>query len=69
VSSQPKPATIPLQEAARRWPLERDHAYKLARTGQLAPGVPVIKAGGRYYVPVAPFERALGIADLAKDSE
>lgn len=49
--------------AGRALGLSRDHAYDRARAGEMAPGVPVIRAGSRYVVPVAPLRRALGIVD------
>ena len=33
----------------------------LARTGQLADGVPVIRVGAKYRVPTAALRRALGL--------
>jgi hypothetical protein len=65
-----KPAAIPLLEVPERYPgwvEKRDQLYRLARTGFLAPGIPVIKSGGRYFVPVAPLERVLGIGDDSKE--
>jgi hypothetical protein len=47
--------------AGRALGLSRDHAYDLARTGELAPGVPVLRVGRQYVVPTAPLRRALGI--------
>ncbi len=35
--------------------------YELARTGQLAAGVPVIRVRGKYRIPTAALRRALGL--------
>ena len=40
----------------------RVNAYQLAATGALAEGIPVLKCGRNYKVPIAPLLRALGIA-------
>jgi len=53
--------TTNLEEAGRRLGLSRGLTYKLAKTGQLVDGVPVLKAGeDRYVVPTAALDRALG---------
>jgi hypothetical protein len=58
-----KPAVIGLLLVADRlFDLKRNAAYDAGDRGQLAPGIPVFKVGGRrYVVPVAPLEQVLGI--------
>jgi hypothetical protein len=58
---QVEPETTDVVTAARRLGISRGLAYKLAKTGQLVDGVPVLKAGDdRYVVPTAALDRALG---------
>jgi hypothetical protein len=38
-------------------------AYRLARTGALAPGVPVLRVGSQFRVPTAALRKALGLDD------
>jgi hypothetical protein len=56
-----KPATLGIVTAGRIAGVGRSVSYESARTGQLIPGVPVIKVGQRYRVPTAPLEAELGI--------
>jgi hypothetical protein len=52
--------TVDLDEAGRRLGLSRGLTYRLAKTGQLVDGVPVLKAGNdRYLVPAAALDRVL----------
>ncbi len=51
------PATITVEEAAERLGVSLTLAYKAAKTGQL----PVVRVGRRMLVPLAAFERMLGI--------
>ncbi|MCM8746781.1 helix-turn-helix domain-containing protein [Thermomicrobium sp. CFH 73360] len=62
-SSASRSTTVSVGEAAQLLGVGRSLAYELARwQGQLAPGVPVIRVGGRRYrVPVRPLAQALGI--------
>jgi hypothetical protein len=41
-------------------------AYRLAETGSLCDGVPVLRIRGRWRVPTAPLRRALGLDDVAR---
>jgi hypothetical protein len=59
-----KPATLPLVFVADRFlGLKRNATYSaVAKSGELIPGVPVLRIGGhKLVVPVAALERALGI--------
>lgn len=60
-SRRRKPATLDIVTAGKIAGVGRSVSYEAARTGQLIPGVPVIRVGQRYRVPVAPLEGALGI--------
>lgn len=51
--------TVPF--AGRCLDMSRETAYDRAKTGELAPGVPVIRVGARYVVPTAPLRRVLGM--------
>lgn len=51
--------TVPLAEAARRCGIGRSTAYKLARAGQLCPGLPVLWFGSTPKVPRARLEAVL----------
>jgi hypothetical protein len=58
--------TVSVETAARACSLSRGLAYRQAKSkGEIIPGVPVLRAGGKYVVPVAPLLRALGIQDAA----
>lgn len=56
-----KPATISVVTAGRIAGVGRSVAYEAARTGHLLEGVPVIRVGQRFRVPVAALEAKLGI--------
>lgn len=56
-----KPATLGIAVAGRIAGIGRSVSYEAARSGQLLDGVPVLKIGQRYRVPVAALEAALGI--------
>lgn len=56
-----KPATLGIVTAGRIAGVGRSVAYEAARTGKLIEGVPVIRVGQRFRVPVAPLEQVLGI--------
>lgn len=60
-----KPATVDVLVAATLFGIGRSAAYDLARTGEIAPGVPVLRVGGRYRVSTAALEAVLG--DLSAD--
>lgn len=53
--------TIDLRRAGRAFGIGATTAYNRAATGELAPGVPVIKVGAKYRVPTAAVRRALGL--------
>jgi hypothetical protein len=54
--------TTDIPTAAQRLGISRGLAYKLAKTGLLAPGVPVLAIGDdRYAVPTVALDRALGL--------
>lgn len=55
-----KPVTIDVVAAAALFGLGRSAAYEAAARGELCVGVPVLKVGGRYRVPVAALETVLG---------
>ena len=46
-------ATVSLAEAAKYLGIGRTTAYEVAKTGELIPGVPVIRIASRYVVPRA----------------
>ena len=52
------PALVPLSEAMRVLGLPRTTAYKLAKSGQLCPGLPVFYIGG-YKVTRAQLSRVV----------
>ena len=52
------PALVPLSEAMRVLGLPRTTAYRLAKTGQLCPGLPVFYIGG-YKVTRAQLSRVV----------
>jgi excisionase family DNA binding protein len=54
-------ATLTIREAAELLGVSAWSCYQLARSGELAPGVPVLKVGRRLVVPRAAIEAALGI--------
>jgi hypothetical protein len=53
------PTTVPVTEAARCYGLGRDAAYRRAATGELAPGVPVLRLGRSMRVVTAHLLAAL----------
>jgi hypothetical protein len=59
-----KPPTIDVVRAAELFGIGRSGAYEAAARGELTEGVPVLRIGSRYRVPVAAIERVLGV-DLA----
>lgn len=56
------PATVNVPTGGRAFGIGRQTAYARARTGELAPGVPVLRLGNQLRVPTAAILRALGIA-------
>jgi hypothetical protein len=53
---------VPLRDAAYWLGIRTDTtAYQLARTGELAPGVPVLPVASRWVVPTAKLRQALGL--------
>jgi len=58
-------ATLSVSEAARLLGIGRGLACRLARRGELAPGVPVLRLGGRYRVPARSLAQALGYLEDA----
>jgi excisionase family DNA binding protein len=50
--------TISIEEAARELGISRNGAYEAAKRGE----IPTIKIGRLLKVPVAPFERLLGMS-------
>ncbi|MGU3417746.1 helix-turn-helix domain-containing protein [Methylobacterium sp. D54C] len=50
--------TITIEEASRRLGIGKNQAYDAANRGQ----IPTIKIGRRLLVPLAPFERMLGLS-------
>jgi hypothetical protein len=57
-----KPAVLPIVLAAEIVGLKRNAAYVAAETGELIPGVPVIRVGSRkLVVPTSAIERVLNI--------
>jgi hypothetical protein len=59
------PVTVDVVTAGRCYGLGRDGAYRRAATGELAPGVPVLRLGRRLVVTRAHLMAALGITDPA----
>ena len=59
--SNVRPATVGLETAGDLFNLGKNARYKAAASGQLADGVPVLRVGNLYKVPVAALERVLGI--------
>lgn len=51
-------STISVEEAGRRLGVSRNTAYEAAARGE----IPTIRIGRRLLVPVAPFERLLGLS-------
>jgi excisionase family DNA binding protein len=51
----PKPATITVEEAARRLRIGRNQAYAACKAGQ----IPAFRVGTRWLVPLPAFERLL----------
>jgi hypothetical protein len=60
ITTQP---TVSVEVAARALGIGRGKAYELAKSGNLAPGLPVILIGHGRRVPAAPLRRALGIEE------
>ncbi|GBD17673.1 hypothetical protein HRbin27_00157 [bacterium HR27] len=60
-----RPATLSVAEAARLLGVGRSLAYELSRwRGELAPGVPVVRVGGRRYrVPTKALAEVLGLRE------
>ena len=56
--SSTKPATISVEEAARRLGIGRNQGYEAAHKGQ----IPTIRIGKRLLVPVESLSRMLGIS-------
>lgn len=52
--------TMTVPEAARAIGVGTNTAYDMARTGEIIPGVPVIRAGRKVLVPRGLLLRALG---------
>lgn len=57
------PVTVDVPTAGRCWGMSRTSAYRAARSGELAPGVPVLRLGRRLVVTRAALLAALGIAE------
>lgn len=57
------PATLSVAEAAERLGIGLTLAYRLAREGELAPGIPVLKFGRTMRVPSRPLDRLLGVEE------
>lgn len=56
-----EPSTVSLPEAARMLGVSKSTAYDTAKaTGELTPGVPVIKVGSRYVISMAHLRQTLG---------
>lgn len=55
--------TCTVREAARVLGIGHGLAYQLARRGEIAPGVKVLRLGSRLVVPVRPLLRAVGAED------
>jgi hypothetical protein len=58
-----KPATVDVVTAGRLFKLGRSAAYERAQEGEIVAGVPVLRIGSRYRVPVAALENVLGELD------
>ena len=56
--------TVGLEVAGRALGIRLSKAYELAKTGQLTPGVPVIRVGAKHRVPTASLRRTLGLDDF-----
>ena len=52
---------IPLGTAAELVGIGKNTSYKIAKRGELCAGVPIVKVGDVYKVPVAPLEAVLGV--------
>ena len=61
-------AMMTLEEAAALVGIGKNSRYKAAQTGELCPGVPIVKVGGVYRVPVAPLEAVLGVQLVERDA-
>lgn len=53
--------TITVEEAARRLGINRNSAYEGVKRGE----IPVVRIGRRLLVPLAPFERMLGLTSAS----
>ncbi|WP_038038050.1 helix-turn-helix domain-containing protein [Thermorudis peleae] len=64
-TTTPRPATVSVTQAARLLGVGRTLAYELARwQNELAPGVPIVRVGGRRYrVPTKALAAALGLTE------
>lgn len=56
-----KPASLPLLYVSELLGIGRRAVYDIARTGELAPGIPVLRVGRQHRVPTSKVEAALGI--------
>ena len=61
-------AMISLEEAAAIVGIGKNSRYRAAKAGELCPGVPIVKVGGLYRVPVAPLEHVLGTQLVDRDA-
>jgi len=55
-----KPATTDVVWSGALFGIGRAKSYELAQEEELVPGVPIIKVGRKFRVPVAALERVLG---------
>jgi len=64
------PVMVPVPDAGRALGISRATAYRAAKTGALAPGVPVVSINGgvRIGVPRVALLRALGIKDPTSEA-
>lgn len=53
--------TLAIRRAGRYVGIGATTAYNRAATGELVPGVPVIRVGAKYRVPTSALRRALGL--------
>ena len=56
-----KPATLTIHQVAALLGIKPSTAYAHCRSGreELAPGIPIIRVGARYFVPTVAVERVL----------
>jgi hypothetical protein len=57
--------TVDVRLAGKALGISSTTSYNRAATGELAPGIPVIKIGGKYRVSTAVLRRALGLEVVA----